>query len=185
MVLALMEEFETDVIEATGEGSAQGDPTQALDGSELIEALARIDRRLGESQRLLEHQQGLADRLHAENQDLRAGELRGAQLPLVRDLLRLYDDVSRMRDGAEDDRDLVVVQSGLADTLARNGVIAFGPDHGAEFDPRLHSVATTEATPEEGLDRTVAGVVKQGFKWDSGEVIRVAEVTAYRFTAPG
>lgn len=157
---------------------------QILDGPELLEALARIDRRLGESQRLLERQQGLADRLHAENQDLRAGELRSAQLPLVRDLLRLHDDAGRMREGAEDDRDLAVVQSGLADALARNGVIAFEPDHGVEVEPRVHSVAAIEATTEEGLDRTVAGVVKQGFKWDSGEVIRAAEVTAYRFTAP-
>jgi molecular chaperone GrpE (heat shock protein) len=179
--------------EAVEAGVAEGPPRPAegiepvprLEESELVNALDRIDRRLGESQRLLEHQQELADRLHTENQSLRAGELRGAQLPLVRDFLRLHDDVSRMREAAaDDDGDLRIVQDSLVDMLARNGVIAFGPDSGVEFDPRAHSVAAIEITTDEGLNRTVAGVVKQGFRWDSGDVIRVAEVKAYRFSAP-
>jgi molecular chaperone GrpE (heat shock protein) len=151
---------------------------------ELVEALSRIHKQLGESQRLLDRQQVLADRLHAENQTLRAGELRSAQLPLVRDVLRLYDDVGRMRDGAEEEGDLRIVRETLADTLVRNGVVPFEPDRGDDFDSHTHSVVGVEATLDEGLDRTVAEVVKQGFRWESGEVIRVAEVTAYRFQRP-
>ena len=66
----------------------------------------------------------------------------------------------------------------VRDNVARNGVVGFEPDQGVEFDPRAHSVGAIEITTEKGLDRIVAGVVKQGFRWDSGEVIRVAEVKA-------
>jgi molecular chaperone GrpE (heat shock protein) len=137
--------------------------------------------RLEEAQRLLARQSDLVDRLHAENQTLRAGELRNAQLPLIRDLLRLHDDVGRMREACESDHDLRLVQEGLADALARNGVESYAPDSGEGFDPRLHAAAGVESTAEESLDRTVAEVTRQGFRWESGDTIRVAEVRAYRY----
>jgi molecular chaperone GrpE (heat shock protein) len=186
---------ETDVVGPISDGSELADPTRspeptpaepatAAEHAELLEALSRIYKQLGESQRLLDRQQVLADRLHAENQTLRAGELRSAQLALVRDVLRLYDDVGRMRDSAEEEGDLRIVRETLADALVRNGVVPFEPDRGDDFDSHTHSVVGVEATVDEGLDRTVAEVVKQGFRWESGEVIRVAEVRAYRFQRP-
>lgn len=142
------------------------------------------DERLEEAHRLLARQSDLVDRLHAENQTLRAGELRNAQLPLIRDLLRLHDDVGRMREASEDDRDLRLVQEGLSDALARNGVEAFAPDGGEPFDPRLHAAAGVEQTDEESLDKTISEVTRQGFRWESGDTIRVAEVRAYRYRSP-
>lgn len=148
----------------------------------LEDAVAGLNDRLEESQRLLSRQSDLVDRLHAENQDLRAGELRNAQLPLIRDLVRLHDDVGRMRDAAgEHDDDLRVVQESLLDTLVRNGVEAYAPEQGEAFDPRLHAAAGTEPTAEESLDKTVVEAVRRGFRWESGDVIRVAEVRAYRY----
>jgi molecular chaperone GrpE (heat shock protein) len=150
--------------------------------SGLEDAVASLNDRLEESQRLLSRQSDLVDRLHTENQELRAGELRNAQLPLIRDLVRLHDDVGRMRDAAgEHDDDLRVVQESLLDTLARNGVEAYAPDRGEAFDPRLHAAAGTEPTAEESLDKTVIETVRRGFRWDSGDAIRVAEVRAYRY----
>ncbi|HET8863592.1 MAG TPA: nucleotide exchange factor GrpE [Solirubrobacterales bacterium] len=155
------------------------------DPAGLEAAVAGLDTRLEESHRLLARQTDLVDRLHAENQNLRAGELRNAQLPLLRDLLRLHDDVGRMRDAAEgsdgDTDDLRLVQESLLDILARNGVEPFAPGHGEPFDSRLHAAAGTEPTTDESLDRSVVEIVKGGFRWDSGEVIRVAEVRAYRY----
>jgi molecular chaperone GrpE len=156
----------------------------APDLAGLEASIAGFDARLEESHRLLALQSDLVDRLHAENQDLRAGELRNAQLPLVRDLLRLHDDVGRMRDATgepdgESD-DLRLVQESLLDVLARNGVEPFAPGEGEPFDPRLHAAAGTEQTADESLDKSVAEIVKPGFRWDSGDVIRVAEVRAYR-----
>lgn len=148
----------------------------------LEAAVASLDARLEESQRLLARQSDLVDRLHAENRELRAGELRNAQLPLVRDLVRLHDDVGRMRDAVgERDDDLRVLQESLLDILARNGVETYAPDHGEPFDPRLHAAAGTEPTVEKSLDKTVIEIVRRGFRWDSGDVIRVAEVRAYRY----
>jgi molecular chaperone GrpE (heat shock protein) len=164
------------------ESREQGEPADA----ELPAALERLDSRLEEAQRLLARQSDLVDRLHAENLELRAGELRSAQLPLVRDLLRLHDDLGRMREAAgESGEDLRLVHESLVDTLARNGVEAIAPRAGEPFDPRLHSAAGTEPTADESLDRSVATVTRQGFRWESGDVIRVSEVRAYRFSGAG
>jgi molecular chaperone GrpE len=146
--------------------------------------LASLDERLAESQRLLDRQLDLVDRLHNENQALRTGELRSAQSPLVRDLLRLSDDLRRMREAVgEQDGDLRLVHEGLVDILGRNGVELFAPQSGEPFDPQLHAAAGTEPTDDEALDRSVSVVLREGFRWASGEVIRVAEVRAYRYRA--
>jgi len=148
----------------------------------LEAVLADLDSRLAEAQRLLGRQTELTERLHGENQELRAGELRNAQLPLLRDLMRLCDNLERMlavADGAGDD--LALVHEGLLDLLDRNGIQRFGAEREERFDPRLHTAAGVDPTDDEQLDRTVAEVVRHGFRWDNGEVIRVAEVRAYRF----
>lgn len=154
--------------------------SQGEDG--LTAAVASLDARLEESQRLHARQSDLVDRLHAENQELRAGELRNAQLPLIRDLFRLHDDIARMREAAGDDeRDLRIVQESLVDLLARGGVESFAPEPGDPFDARLHAAAGAEPTADESLDKAVLEIVRRGFRWESGDVIRVAEVRAYRY----
>jgi molecular chaperone GrpE (heat shock protein) len=169
-----------DLSEAERAPESEGPDLAGLEAS-----IAGFDTRLEESHRLLARQSDLVDRLHAENQDLRAGELRNAQLPLVRDLLRLHDDVGRMREAAGEPNgesdDIRLVQESLLDVLARNGVEPFAPGEGEPLDPRLHAVAGTEPIAEEPLDKSVAAIVKRGFRWDSGDVIRVAEIRAYRY----
>ncbi len=174
--------------EAPVEGVEIGVSEEAarLADSELLASLERLDSRLEESQRLLSRQSDLVDRLHAENLELRAGELRSAQLPLIRDLLRMHDDVGRMRAAAgESSEDLRLVQESLLDTFARNGVLAISPEAGEPFDPRLHNAVGTEPTADEALDKSVAEVTRQGFRWESGDVIRVSEVRAYRYSGAG
>lgn len=150
--------------------------------SELAAALASLDGRVAESQRLLGRQSDLVDRLHAENQALRAGELRSAQTPLVRDLLRLHDDIGRMREAlGEQDGDLLILEQSLLEILERNGVELFAPERGEPFDPQLHAAAGSEPTADETLDRSVSEVLRRGFRWATGELIRAAEVRAYRF----
>lgn len=159
------------------ESSASEEPA----GEETESVLDRLDTRLAEAQRLLARQTDLTQKLHAENQSLRAGELRSAQMPLVRDLIRLSDDLERMRAvAAESTDDLTVLHESLLDVLARNGVETFEAEQGEPFDSRVHSAAGVETTEDERLDKTVAEVVRRGFRWSSGEVIRVVEVRAYR-----
>jgi molecular chaperone GrpE (heat shock protein) len=168
-------------IEVTDEGSAEEGFEERVESG-----LAQLDSRVVEFQRLLDRQAELTERLHAENQSLRAGELREAQLPFIRDLIRLSDDLERMRAvAAESAGDLGMVHASLTDILLRNGVQRFEVEQGEPFDPRLHSAAGIEPTDREELDKAVAEVVRAGFRWDSGEVIRVAEVRAYRFSGSG
>lgn len=170
-----------------------GVPEEAVDGAAPVEepgldwtaVVKRLDTRLAESQRLLARQAELTEKLHAENQSLRAGELRAAQTPLVRGLIKSCDDLERLRAVAEGSaEDLSMVHESLLDLLARNGVEAIAVERGEPFDSRLHSASGVEPTEDEQLDRTVAEVGRSGFRWESGEVIRVAEVRAYRFAGP-
>jgi molecular chaperone GrpE (heat shock protein) len=166
---------------APGELVEEDSAPEELVEEDAENILDRLDARLAESQRLLARQTDLTQKLHAENQVLRAGELRSAQMPLVRDLIRLSDDLERMRAvAAESADDLTVLHESLLDVLARNGVEAFESEWGEAFDSRVHSVAGVETTEDEQLDKTVAEVVRRGFRWSSGEVIRVVEVRAYR-----
>jgi molecular chaperone GrpE len=149
---------------------------------ERLAELAGVDGRLAESQRLLVRQSELADKLHAENQRLRAGELRGAMLPLVRDLLRLHDDIGRIAGEAERVEDLELMQASLLDALARNGILAVRPAVGEQFDPKRHSVAGVVETDDASVDRSISDVIRLGFQWEDGQVIRVAEVRVYKHT---
>jgi molecular chaperone GrpE (heat shock protein) len=167
----------SDTVEAT-------EPAERND--EIAATLASLDVRLEESQRLMGRQVDLVDRLHAENQRLRAGELRAATLPLIRDLLRLHDDIGRLaqEDTGDGSRDLNVVKVSLLDALARNGVIASSPQSGESFDPKLHSASGILPADEEAADRTIAEVVRVGFHWEDGQVVRAADVRVFKYQAP-
>jgi molecular chaperone GrpE (heat shock protein) len=152
----------------------------------LATSLADLVTRLEESQRLLGRQVDHVDHLHAENQRLRAGELRTAISPLIRDLLRLHDDVGRLVEASTDEskRDLNVVQVSLLDVLVRAGIMSFEPDLDAQFDPKLHNAAGIVATGDAASERRIADVVRTGFHWEDGQILRVADVTVFKYTAP-
>lgn len=147
--------------------------------------LASLDLRLEEANRLLERQTNFVDRLHEENQTLRVGELRTAQLPLVRDLMQLHDDVLRLAaEGDEATADLGIVREALLEAMRRSGVGEFQPDRGAAVDPAVHSVVGVDATEDPDLDKRVSEVVRVGFRWEEGLLVRAAEVRAHRYRAP-
>lgn len=153
----------------------------------VLEALARIEDRLSESQRLIDRQADIAARLHAENQVLRGGELRRAQSALVLSVLRVYDDVSQMAATTEEPagrNDLAIVADALKDALARNGIDAVAVQAGEPFEARRHKVATVVATADPAADRTVASVVRPGFVWSDGDAVRVSDVAVFKFVAP-
>ncbi len=172
-------------IATPGEGPEQGATmAEAPELGALAASLASLDERLQESQRLLARQSDLVDKLHAENQRLRAGELRAATLPLMRDLLRLHDDIGRLGGDGERRQDLEVVQISLLDALARNGITTFQPAVGEQFDPKQHSAAGVRETEDVNLDRSISDVIRVGFHWEDGQSIRVADVRVYKHTPP-
>lgn len=154
-------------------------------GAVVLETLGRIEARLTESQRLIERQTEVAGNLHAENQKLRGGELRKAQSALVIGVLRVFDDVGQMAAMTEDAsarRDLTIVAEALVDVLARSGIEVAAVAVGDPFQSRAHKIIAVEPTPEPAADRTVARVVRPGFEWVDGGVVRVSEVAVFKHT---
>jgi|GEM_PF-3216581 molecular chaperone GrpE (heat shock protein) len=163
--------------------SAEPEPEPQSEPDPVESALHALEARLAEHQRLIERQTEVAANLHAENQRLRAGELRQAQAALVASVLRVLDDVAQMAQTAkvpESQTDLGLVADALMDALARNGIVQTVIEHGAPFDARAHRIAVVEPTADAAADRTVARVVRPGFTWADGGVIRLAEVAVFR-----
>jgi molecular chaperone GrpE (heat shock protein) len=97
----------------------------------------------------------------------------------------VYDDMARMAETAkvpESRDDLGLAAEALADALARNGIERIDVEPDTAFDARAHKIAAVEPTTDAAADRTVAGVVRPGFAWADGTVVRVPEVTVRRHT---
>jgi molecular chaperone GrpE (heat shock protein) len=158
--------------------SPENPPAAATVPVELIRAL---EQRLEEALRLAQHRDELVDRLHAENRQLREGELRSALLPLLRDLMRLHDDLDRITAVDPDANDAALVRDAITDTLARNGVSSFAPLPADPFDSSRHAAVGTDLTKDQRIDRTIATVRRAGFRHDDGSIVRAADVTVYKY----
>ncbi|MEA2496885.1 MAG: molecular chaperone GrpE [Thermoleophilaceae bacterium] len=154
----------------------------------VLAVLERFDDRLEESQRLLARQSEIATSLHAENQRLKAGELRRALLPIVHDVVRVHDVLQQILDaeGADtvaeqqDQHPLRVAVESIRDALARNGIEVMPVTAGAALDARQHKVVGVAAIDDAAAHRTIADVVKIGFAWEDGTAIRAANVRVYK-----
>lgn len=174
---------------------ADGVPTSiaapGLDQSDALadvrETLQRIQDTMAESYRLIDRQTEVSATLHAENQTLRAGELRKAQTSLVLSVVRVYDDVSRMAATTAEPaaaRDLALVAETLTDALERNGVDLIVVEPGEPFTTARHKLGAVEPVDDETAHRTVVRVTRPGFVWVDGEVVRPAEVVVGKHTPP-
>lgn len=171
---------------------AEAEPSVAEDPADrTIAVLERLEDRLEESQRLLARQSEIASLLHAENQRLKAGELRRALLPLVRDILRVHDDLKQivkaeLDAGADPEaitRDpLSIGVEQIVDALARNGIERMPVAAGDAFDPRLHKAVAVASADAADAHRTIADVLKSGFAWEDGAPIRAADVRVFKHT---
>lgn len=141
---------------------------------------ARLQKGIDEMIRLTRRADEHVAELHAENQRLRAGELASATLPMVRDLVRLHDEVTRLVDASHPEAraDLELVGSRLLDTLARWGLSPFVPAPGDPLDPQRHQGVGRVASSE-GAAGTIATVRRPGFAHDDGRTFRPAEVEVY------
>lgn len=157
-------------------------PVDQLDS--VLISLERLHLRLDELSRLSERQMGHIDQLHAENQQLRAGELRQAMSPMLRSLVRHHDNVAKMEESVVDNdgesHALRDVRAGLLNVLSIAGVESFdvGPDE--PFDASRHQGVGRTDTDDVALDGTVARMRRCGFVSDDGRIVRAAEVEVYR-----
>ena len=145
--------------------------------------LERHSLRLDELVRIGARREDLIDRLHEENQRLRAGEIVLVQAPLIRELIRTYDLVLQLS-GDSGDKDLDLVRRRLLDAFEQVGVLAFEATDGEAFDHDRHLAVHAAATAVEDEHMTVAATSRPGFARVGGEVIRPVEVRVLRYTKP-
>lgn len=147
--------------------------------------LAGLQTSLDELVRLTRRADDHVAELHSENQRLRAGELASVTLPLLRDVVRLHDEVDQLSSAAapEAQDDLALVRSRLLDTLARWGLTAYSPAPGDALDATRHNGVGAVASSD-GEPGTVATVRRVGFAHDDGRTFRAADVEVHRPPPP-
>jgi molecular chaperone GrpE (heat shock protein) len=159
----------------------------------LTTILTRIDacdHHLEDLARVARDRERMLDRLHEENQGLKNRDRERAMLPLLKDLIRLYDDVGRTSaEYTGDDEvsrkaawDLKLYRDAAADILARQGIETYMTTAGDAFDPARHRAIGAKTTADPALDKRIARVLKPGFATDV-QVIRAAEVEVFRLAA--
>jgi molecular chaperone GrpE (heat shock protein) len=159
-------------------------------GDEITVRLERIEAQLADFHRRSAHREAIIDRLHAENQQFRDGVRRVLLEPVVTDLLRLYDSMTReaLRLAAAESPAAAVVAS-FADevelAVERCGYQLFPAEAGTAYQSGRHAPAGTVTTDDPALDNTVAEPLGAGLQEiETGQVRRPSRARFYRYRAP-
>jgi molecular chaperone GrpE (heat shock protein) len=161
-------------------------------GHEATALLASLSEQLKETNRISQERESVIDRLHRENQKLKQGELQQAVLPIFRDLIRLYDDLkstaSKYSDRAAADgesvvKDLSLYGETVVDILYRYGVEQIEARAGDDFDSKEHKAVAAAPTAEQGQDRKISRIIRDGFRAEA-RIIRNVEVEVLRYATP-
>jgi molecular chaperone GrpE len=157
--------------------------------SQRVEQLAGL---LEEANLISRERERIIDRLHEENQQLRSGELWQAVAPMFRDLVRLYDDLEQTTQRYDIHieaelkaaaRDFQSFRDTVEDILYRHGVERYVAADGTPFNSKEQRALGVVPTPDENLDRTIARVVRAGFRAET-RIVRLLEAEVFRFTPP-
>jgi molecular chaperone GrpE len=149
---------------------------------------AELLRAVEESNRISTERERVIDRLYEENQRLRSGELEQALMPVLRDLMRLFDDLQKTvsscagrtsLDAAEVLREWEYYRDSTLDVLFRQGIEPCVARENSVFDPKEHRACGTVSTTDRSRDRTIARVIRVGFRTET-RVLRTADVEVYR-----
>ena len=157
--------------------------------SEIAGRLGKLEKQLAEFHRRAAHRESVIDRLHEENQQLRGGFGRMVLEPVVTDLIRLYDQLSRevrrLRASGQDWQLTSSFAEDVAQILDRCGVEAFSAEPGDRFEPDRHRPLAVVACADESRHNTVAEVVAVGFaERETGRVRRPVHARFHQYT-PG
>ena len=132
----------------------------------------------------------IIDRLHEDNQRLRAGDRQLVLRPVLTDLQRLRNDLLRQADAVPGEMDGDAVGALLRSyahsvelTLERGGVEVLHPAPGDRFDAARHRPQAVLPAPEPEADGTVADVLADGyFETTTDRVLTPAAVRLRRWT---
>lgn len=173
--------------EAEPDGSVQPDPV-LLDL--ILQRLTDIDARVAEFHQRAARREGVIDRLHAENQELRAGVRRAILEPAVTDLIRLYDALTNEAARADSQGGASpAMLSSFADDveliLDRCGVERFVAASGDPYRPGDHKPLAVVPTADPEGDKTVAEVTAAGFRdRETGRVRRPLQARFFQYLEP-
>jgi molecular chaperone GrpE len=158
---------------------------------DLASRLGKVEEQLAEFHRRAAHREAIIDRLHEENQRLSEGLGRAYLEPVIADLIRLHDQLSRevrrLKAGGEDPRLLWSFAEDVAQILDRCGVTAFSAEPGEKFERGQHRAVAVVACDDESRHNTVAEVVAVGFAdRETGRIRRPVHARVFQCPAgPG
>ena len=170
-------------------------PAREEDGTvpvlaELAGRLAKIEEQLAEFHRRAAHRESVIDRLHEENTQLRSGLSRLILEPVVADLIRLYDQLSReslrLESNAQDGQLMRSFADDVALILDRCGIEVFSAEPGDPFEPDRHRPLAVVPCDDQARHNTVAEVLGAGFaERESGRVRRPVQARFHRYVPGG
>ena len=180
-------------VPANGGGPGEGDGAVLAALNELRASLARLESHASRDHDRAQAREAVIDRLHAEVERLRAGEVRALLRPTVTDLRQLREDLltqARSVPEAITRGEATMLLESYADSveliLERCGIVAVRPTPDSKFDPRQHQVSDVAETGDRDLDGLVAGIVSDGYaEADSGRPVAPARVIVYRHVGGG
>ena len=189
----VVDDLEVDVqttpsVELDLESPDTSQPTTTL-LHEINERIEILTKHLEEANRLSMDRERIVDSLHNENQSLRQGELQQALLPLLRDSIRLFDDLKQTSlNYAEREtlvpanvaRDFQCFAETVSDTLYRHGVESYSAAEGDPFNSKDHRVLGVVQTSIKEKDRTIARTIREGFR-SNLTTVRLLEAEVYRY----
>jgi molecular chaperone GrpE (heat shock protein) len=164
--------------------------------NELVDATARIEhelRRLAEffddKMRYDGARDQIIDRLHKELQHHRDDMLKSLLLPVLHDVIRMYDQLRKFveaRRGFPPERrdwddllaNVLTFGDEMLDILERYGLVSF-EEEGEKFNPRTQRSARIIETEDPTQDKTIAHRLRVGFRWGT-RIIQNEEVAVYR-----
>lgn len=169
-----------------------GDPAQAALLANLSAGVRELADLSARYHARAEQREGVIDFLRSELDTLRTGERRGLLRPVLAELCRLRDDLVSQADSLPADFDAAKGASLLrsyADsielTIEDNGIVAYAPDIGDRFDPRMHRRAGSVPATDEALAGHVAAVRRAGYlDIAANSPIAPAEVTVFARVKP-
>lgn len=176
-------------LQAEGAGPPEQNPADAA-LAEVAERLAGMEKQLAEFHRRAAHREAVIDRLHEENQQLRGGLSRIILEPVIADLIRLYDQLSRESrrlDGSGQDRQLIgSFAEDVGQILDRCGIEIFSAQPGDPFEPDRHRPLAVVVCDDEARHNTVAEVLAAGFAdRDSGRIRRPVQARFHQYMPAG
>ncbi|MCL2035392.1 MAG: hypothetical protein FWG94_11785 [Oscillospiraceae bacterium] len=162
------------------------DPTQVLILQNLQNLLYRFENKIQSD----EHKDGLIDDMHEELRDYKNGMLESLTLALERDVIKLYDDVSKAigvfleKPASPEGYDKLFIMlkgflTDLEDLLYRHGVEPY-KNSGGDVDVTKQKVLYTEPTDDPALDKKVSKRLSRGWE-KQGRIISPERVSAFLY----